>query len=62
MPEREKSEKRARRKKTSGPLTAAGLVAFYENFRSKVEISPTTLVVISAATAAAVVLARAIVH
>ncbi len=63
MPEREKSEKRARKKKkTSGPLTAAGLVAFYENFHSKVEISPTTLVVISAATAAAVVLARAIVH
>ncbi|MCI4460236.1 MAG: preprotein translocase subunit Sec61beta [Acidilobus sp.] len=61
MPEREKSERRAR-KKTSGPLAAAGLVAFYENFRSKVEISPTTLVVISAATAAAVVLARAIVH
>ncbi|MFP3162024.1 MAG: preprotein translocase subunit Sec61beta [Acidilobus sp.] len=62
MPEREKSEKRARKKKTSGPLAAAGLVAFYENFHSKVEISPTTLVVISAAIATAVVLARAIVH
>jgi preprotein translocase subunit Sec61beta len=61
MPERKKSEKRAR-KKTSGPLAAAGLVAFYENFHSKVEISPTTLVVISAAIAAAVVVARAIVH
>jgi hypothetical protein len=62
VPEREKSEKKARKRKESGPLAAAGLVAFYENFHSKVEISPTALVIISAATAAAVVLARAIVH
>ncbi len=59
----EKSKKSSsRKKKESGPLTAAGLVAFYENYKSKVEISPTSLVIISAVIAAAVVIARIVIH
>ncbi len=59
----ERSRKaRTRRKKEAAPFTAAGLVAFYENYRGKVEISPTTLLMISAAVAAAVVIARSLFH
>ncbi|MGC9071786.1 MAG: preprotein translocase subunit Sec61beta [Acidilobus sp.] len=62
MSERGRRKTRSRKRKETGPLTAAGLVAFYENYKGKVEISPTTLLVISAAIAAAAVLARALVH
>lgn len=59
----EKTRKtRTRKKKEAAPFTAAGLVAFYENYRGKVEISPTTLLIISAAVAAIVVIARSLVH
>ncbi|MGC9210153.1 MAG: preprotein translocase subunit Sec61beta [Acidilobus sp.] len=62
MSERGERKARSRKRKEAGPLTAAGLVAFYENYRGKVEISPTTLLIISAVIAAAVILARALFH
>ncbi len=62
MSERSGKRTRARKKKEAAPFTAAGLVAFYENYRGKVEISPTTLLIISAAVAAAAIVARALVH
>ncbi len=38
-----------KRRKQSGPMTAAGLIAFYEEYEGKVKISPTTLVLLAAA-------------
>lgn len=61
MPDKKKSAS-SKKRKESGPLTAAGLVAFYENYKSKIEISPTTLVIVSAVVAAAVIIARMVVH
>ena len=63
MSEKGKSSRtRSRRRRESGPLTAAGLISFYENYRGKIEISPTTLVIASAALAAVVVALRALIH
>jgi preprotein translocase subunit Sec61beta len=61
MPEKKKSSS-SRKKKESGPLAAAGLVAFYENYKSKVEISPTALIIASVVISAIVIMARFIVH
>ncbi len=62
MPDKKKSTSSSKKRKESGPLAAAGLVAFYENYKSKIEISPTSLVIISALIAAAVIIARMVVH
>ncbi|ADL19452.1 hypothetical protein ASAC_1047 [Acidilobus saccharovorans 345-15] len=62
MPDKKKSASSSKKRKESGPLAAAGLVAFYENYKSKIEISPTSLVIISAVIAAAVIIARMVVH
>ena len=63
MSEKGKSSRaRSRKRKETGPLTAAGLISFYESYRGKVEISPTTLVILSAVLAALVVVVRALVH
>ncbi|MGC9111880.1 preprotein translocase subunit Sec61beta [Acidilobus sp.] len=62
MPDKKKSASSGKKRKESGPLAAAGLMAFYENYKSKIEISPTSLVIISAMVAAAVIIARMVVH
>jgi len=47
-----------KKRKQSGPMTAAGLIAFYEEYEGKIKISPTTLVLIATAFAAIVVIAH----
>jgi len=36
-----------RKKKTAGPLTAAGLVRFFEDVEARITISPTAIVIIA---------------
>ncbi len=48
----------ARKKKQSGPMTAAGLISFYDEYEGKVKMSPTTLIMIAALYAIIVVLAH----
>ena len=36
-----------RRRRTEGPLTAAGLVRFFEDVEAKVRISPMTIIIIA---------------
>ncbi|MEM1619646.1 MAG: preprotein translocase subunit Sec61beta [Fervidicoccaceae archaeon] len=48
------------RKRLGGPLSAAGLVSFYEELEAKVEISPTMVLLLSAAFITIVVLMRAL--
>ncbi len=43
-----------RKRKTTGPVTAAGLVRFFEDVEAKVTISPTTIVILAIATSVAV--------
>jgi len=50
-----KSKKKSRQ---SGPMTAAGLISFYDEYEGKIKISPTTLIALSAIYAIAVVLAH----
>ncbi len=35
-------------RRQSGPMTAAGLISFYDEYEGKVKISPTTLVLLAA--------------
>ena len=49
----------ARKRKQSGPMTAAGLISFYDEYEGKVKMSPTTLIVLAAVYALIVVLAHA---
>ncbi|AFZ70292.1 preprotein translocase subunit Sec61beta [Caldisphaera lagunensis DSM 15908] len=53
-----KPKKRSSKKKQTSPMTAAGLISFYEDYESKIEISPTTLIIISAAVAIIIIFAR----
>ncbi len=39
----------SRRRRTSGPMTAAGLVRFFEDVEAKVKISPMTIIIMAAA-------------
>ncbi len=55
-----KPKRRSSKKKQTSPMTAAGLIAFYENYDSKIEISPMTLMIISAIIAIVVIIARMI--
>lgn len=48
----------ARRRRQGGPMTAAGLISFYDEYEGKIKISPTTLVVLSAIYALIVALAH----
>ncbi len=51
----------ARKKsRQGGPMTAAGLISFYDEYEGKVKISPTTLVLVAAAFTVAVVIAHII--
>ncbi|MEB3816964.1 MAG: preprotein translocase subunit Sec61beta [Desulfurococcales archaeon] len=52
------SKKRSRRQ--GGPMTAAGLISFYDEYEEKVRLSPMTIVIISILYAVIVVLAHAI--
>lgn len=54
-----KPKKKSKKKQTS-PMTAAGLIAFYEDYDSKIEISPMTLIIISVVVALIVIFARII--
>lgn len=48
--------KKSRRQ--SGPMTAAGLISFYDEYEGKFKMSPTALVVISAAYAMLIIIAH----
>lgn len=37
----------ARRRRTGGPMSAAGLISFYEEYESGIKISPTTVIMLS---------------
>jgi preprotein translocase subunit Sec61beta len=50
------SKKRGRRQ--GGPMTAAGLISFYDEYEEKVRVSPTALVIITAIYIVIVALAR----
>lgn len=52
--------KKKRRKKGSGPMTAAGLVAFYEDYNEKFTLSPLAIVLISVIFTVIVIIAHAI--
>jgi len=49
-----------RKSKQSGPMTAAGLISFYDEYEGKIKISPTTLILVAAAFTIAVVIAHII--
>ncbi len=48
----------ARKKRQSGPMTAAGLISFYDEYEGKIKMSPLTLVVFTAIYALIVVIAH----
>ena len=50
----------ARRRRTGGPMTAAGLISFYEEYEGQIKISPTTVILMASAFAFIVVLAHII--
>jgi len=50
----------SKKKKPSGPMSAAGLISFYEDLESPLKITPTQAILIAVAFAAAVVALRAI--
>ena len=47
-----------KKRRQSGPMTAAGLIAFYEEYEGKVKISPTTLVLLASAFAVIIAIAH----
>lgn len=47
-----------KKKRESGPMSAAGLIAFYDEYEGKVKMSPVTLVLVSTAFTVIVVLAH----
>jgi len=47
-----------KKKRQGGPMTAAGLIAFYDEYEGKIKISPTTLVLAAGIYALIVVLAH----
>ncbi len=51
---------RKRSKRQSGPMTAAGLISFYDEYEEKVRVSPMTIVIISIIYAVIIALAHAI--
>ena len=48
----------ARRRRQQGPMAAAGLIAFYEEYEGRLKLSPTSVIVIAAAFAALVATAH----
>jgi len=51
---------RKRGKRQGGPMTAAGLISFYDEYEEKIRLSPTTIVVLTAIYVAIVLIARLI--
>lgn len=49
-----------KKKKPTGPMSAAGLFSYYEDLESIIKITPTQVFLISVAFAAAVVILRVI--
>jgi len=49
-----------KRKREGGPMSAAGLIAFYDEYEGKVKMSPITLVLASTVFAVIVVVAHLI--
>ncbi len=49
-----------RRKKGSGPMTAAGLVAFYEDYEEKFTLSPLAIVLIAVIFSVIVIVAHVV--
>jgi len=49
-----------KRRKQSGPMTAAGLISFYDEYEGKVKMSPMTLIIAAVAYAVIVVIAHLI--
>ncbi len=49
-----------KKRRTGGPMSAAGLISFYEEYEEKLTLSPTTIVIISIVFTAAVILAHAL--
>ncbi len=49
---------RSRRGRQSGPMTAAGLISFYDEYEGKIKISPTTLILAASIYAIIVVVAH----
>lgn len=47
-----------RSKRQSGPMTAAGLISFYDEYEGKFKMSPTALIVLSAAYAMLIIVAH----
>ncbi|MEB3774018.1 MAG: preprotein translocase subunit Sec61beta [Desulfurococcales archaeon] len=48
----------SRRRKQSGPMTAAGLISFYDEYEGKIKMSPMTLVIVASVYALIVVIAH----
>jgi len=49
-----------KKRRTGGPMSAAGLISFYDEYEEKLRLSPTTIVVVSIAFTALVILAHAL--
>ena len=41
------SKKKERKKKPGGPMTAAGLISFYEDTEAKIKITPTWIFIVT---------------
>jgi preprotein translocase subunit Sec61beta len=42
-----RSRKKERKKKPSGPMSAAGLISFYEDTDAKITLTPTWILIVS---------------
>ncbi len=54
------AKKKERKRKPSGPMTAAGLISFYEDTDAKIKLTPTWIFVISVGFVALVLALRLI--
>lgn len=50
----------AKKRRQGGPMSAAGLIAFYDEYEGRVKLSPVTLVLIATAFTVIVVVAHII--
>ncbi|MCE4617077.1 MAG: preprotein translocase subunit Sec61beta [Desulfurococcales archaeon] len=61
MAKKSKGKKgKGKSKKPSGPMTAAGLISFYEEYEGQVKMSPAALIAVSIIFTAIVMIARAL--
>ncbi len=52
--------KKERKKKPSGPMSAAGLISFYEDTDAKITLTPTWILIISVAFVGVVLVLRTV--